>query len=412
MDRRWQSHDPISPPQPAALPPRDRPHICILGGGFGGLYCALALPQYLKRLPQGATVTLVEPRERFLFTPLLYELLTGELQPWEVAPAYSTLLRSTGIELRQDWVEQIDLKQQMVRLRYGDPLDYDYLVVALGSRLRTPQVPGGADHALPFASLEDEWRLEERLTTLEQQQSSISVVLIGAGPNGVELACKLADRLGPKGQITVLDRRGVILRSHPEPIRKAAALAFRQRGMLFHANVDLEEIKPDTVLYRCRGELYSPPADLILWTIGTIPRPWLGDASLTPTQFGQYPVQPTLQLPGYANIFVLGDMGEMPAAGRDRAPMTAQAAFQAAPIVAHNLWASIQARPLRRFTYHHLGDMLTLGQGEAVVYGCGLCLRGRLGGFSRRWAYWLRLPTLSHKWQVLKHRFKRLLAGR
>ena len=210
----------------------------------------------------------------------------------------------------------------------------------------------------------------------------------------------------------MIDRRGVILRSYPEPLRKAAAKALRRRGIIFHANVELDEIKPNAVLYRCRGETYNSPADLILWTIGTIPHPWLGDISPVSTQFGQYLVQPTLQLPDYPNIFILGDMGQMPAPGRERAPMTAQAAFQAAPVVAHNLWASIQKRPLRRFAYHHLGDMLTLGHQEAVVCGFGLCLSGRIGGFARRWAYWLRLPTLSHKWEVLRHSLRQGFKGR
>jgi NADH dehydrogenase len=406
MDMRWQPPARLQNLDSAVPRQTEAPRICILGGGFGGLYCALALPKYLKRLPHGATVTLVEPQERFLFTPLLYELLTAELQPWEIAPSYSQLLGHTDINVLHDWAEHIDPERQRVELRYGDPLEYDYLVVAMGSQIRTPTIKGGDAHALPFANLAHEWQLEERLAQLEREKSKISVILIGAGPNGVELACKLADRLGPRGHITVIDRRGVILRAHPEPVRKAAARAFRKRGIIFHANVSIDEIKADTVLYQCRGETYSPPADLILWTIGTIPHAWLGDLPLTTSKFGQYIVQPTLQLPDYPNIFMLGDMGQMPAPGRDRAPMTAQSAFQAAPVVAHNLWAVIQNRPLRHFAYHHLGDMLTLGRGEAVVCGFGLCLTGRLGGFSRRWAYWLRLPTMPHRWQVLKQRFR------
>jgi NADH dehydrogenase len=71
--------------------------------------------------------------------------------------------------------------------------------------------------------------------------------------------------------------------------------------------------------------------------------------------------------------------------------------------VASNVLALIANRPLKPFVYNHLGDMLTLGQGEAVVCGFGLCITGRLGGFSRRWAYWLRLPTHAHRWRVLRH---------
>jgi NADH dehydrogenase len=112
---------------------------------------------------------------------------------------------------------------------------------------------------------------------------------------------------------------------------------------------------------------------------------------------------PTLQLPDYRNVFVLGDMAAMPAPGRDRAPTTAQAAYQAGPAVAHNLLALIANRPLKPFVYHHLGDMLTWARVMRWCAGLGFVLRGD-GAFSRRWATGLRLPTMAHRWREIKHR--------
>ena len=123
--------------------------VCIVGGGFGGLHCALALHQRSHHLPRPVHITLVEPRDRFNFTPLLYELLTQELASWEIAPTYQDLLRPTAIDLRQDWVEHLDLTQRTVALRHGDPLSYDYLVVALGSQMRPPAIAGSQAHSLP-----------------------------------------------------------------------------------------------------------------------------------------------------------------------------------------------------------------------------------------------------------------------
>ncbi|PZV16138.1 MAG: NAD(P)/FAD-dependent oxidoreductase, partial [Leptolyngbya sp.] len=202
---------------------------CILGGGFGGLYCALSLHRRLKKSAQ-VHITLVEPRDRFNFTPLLYELLTQELAPWEIAPAYQDLLKHTAVDLRQDWAEHIDLDQQRVTLRHGEPLAYDYLVVALGSQMRPPTTPGSQTHTLPFNTLADAEQLERRLASLDHLPK-VQVVVAGAGPSGVELACKLSDRLGSRGQITVVDRRGEILRSYPERIQRAAARALAQRGV-------------------------------------------------------------------------------------------------------------------------------------------------------------------------------------
>lgn len=375
--------------------------VCILGGGFGGLYCALSLHQRSRRLSRPIHITLVEPRDRFNFTPLLYELLTQELAPWEIAPAYRDLVNHTNLDLRQDWAEHIDLVQQSVTLRHGEPLTYDYLVVALGSQMRPPATPGSQAHSLAFNTLQDAEQLERRLNDLEKSPA-VRVVVAGAGPSGVELACKLSDRLGPRGHVIVVDRRGEILRSYPERIQRAAARALAKRGVEVYLNAAIEAVDASGLTFGYEGQTRYYQANITLWTVGTVPRPWLGD-DLKPTAFGQYQVLPTLQLLDHKNVFVLGDMAAMPAPGRDRAPTTAQAAYQAGPAVAQNLLALIVNRPLKPFVYNHLGDMLTLGQGEAVVCGFGLCITGRLGAVSRRWAYWLRLPTHAHRWRVLKH---------
>lgn len=380
----------------------ERVQICILGGGFGGLYCALALA---RRLGEGSAVrlTLVEPRDRFNFTPLLYELLTQELAPWEIAPTYQDLLQHTAIDLRQDWVDAIDLSQRTVTLRQGEPLTYDYLVVALGSQMRPPAIVGSQAHTLPFNTLADAEQLEHRLATLDHQ-ATVRVVVAGAGPSGVELACKLSDRLGHRGHVIVVDRRGEILRSYPDRLRRSAARALARRGIALYLNATIEAVEADGMRFKHQDKAHWCQADIMLWTVGTVPRPWPGSGIPAPTLFGQCPVRPTLQLPDHNNVFVLGDMAAMPAPGRERAPTTAQAAYQAAPLVAHNLAALIANRPLKPFVYNHLGDMLTLGQDDAVVCGFGLCITGRLGAFSRRWAYWLRLPTCAHRWRVLRHR--------
>ncbi|MBW4458872.1 MAG: NAD(P)/FAD-dependent oxidoreductase [Nodosilinea sp. WJT8-NPBG4] len=398
--------------------------ICILGGGFGGLYCALSLHQRSRRSRRPLHITLVEPRDRFNFTPLLYELLTQELAPWEIAPTYQELLKHTAVDLRQDWAEHIDLAQQRVILRHGAPLAYDYLVVALGSQMRPPATPGSQAHSLPFNTLKDAEQLERRLNDLKQSPQ-VRVVVAGAGPSGVELACKLSDRLGSRGQVTLVDRRGEILRSYPQRIQRAAARALAKRGVEVYLDAAIEAVDASGLTFGYEGQTRHCQANITLWTVGTVPHAWLGD-DLKPTAFGQCQVLPTLQLPNYNNVFVLGDMAAMPAPGhssqsvkptasqkrepiqneypfRNRAPTTAQAAYQAGPTVASNVLALIADRSLKPFRYNHLGDMLTLGQGEAVVCGFGLCITGRLGGWSRRWAYWLRLPTSAHRWRVLKH---------
>lgn len=389
--------------------PAPPPRVCILGGGFGGLYTALALDRRCRNRRQPCQITLVEPRTHFIFTPLLYELITDELKPWEVTPTYASLLEGTTIQHVQDWAMDIDPTHRRVSLRYGSELAYDYLVVALGSRLRVFEIPGAAAHTFPFCHLEDVWRLEKRLAELETQPEMIQVTVMGGGPSGVEVACKLADRLGHRGRVTLLERRSMILRSHPPALQTAALKALQARRITVMTEITVDAIEADRILLRQTQPTWRP-AHLVVWTIGTSPHPWPSQQSVAQNKRGQCQVQPTLQLTGFANIFVMGDMAEMPAPQHQPAPLTAQAAFQAAPVVASSLLALMQGRRPKPYCYHHLGNMMTLGIGDAVVCGNGLLLTGKLGAFVRRWAYWLRQPTGRHRWRVLKRQLSHLMS--
>ena len=123
--------------------------ICILGGGFGGLYTALRLSQFPWNLPDKPEIILVEQNDRFLFSPLLYELLTGELQTWEIAPPFSELLAETNVRFVQGSVAEVDVRSPQVKLQDGQHFTYDRLVLALGGETPMDKVPGCADHANP-----------------------------------------------------------------------------------------------------------------------------------------------------------------------------------------------------------------------------------------------------------------------
>src|SRR4028119_324131 len=120
---------------------QQQPRICILGGGFGGLYTALRLRQLPFSKTEKPEIVLVDRRDRFLFTPFLYELLTGELQTWEIAPPFSEILANTGIRFCQGVVSGIDVEAKQVYLEDGNQLAYDRLVLALGGKTPLDMVP-------------------------------------------------------------------------------------------------------------------------------------------------------------------------------------------------------------------------------------------------------------------------------
>lgn len=387
----------LAPSQPLANSTTCPPRIVIIGGGFGGLYTALYLQKYrhLKR----CSITLIEPRERFLFTPLLYEVLTEEMLLWEVAPAYDVLLAGTNVQWRQDRATHIELAQQHISLQDSEPIAYDYLVVATGAKTRHLPIPGIIEHALTFRSLDDVVKVKTQLDRLAAHPTQIAVTVIGAGASGVELATKVADRLEGRATVRLVDRGGQILRPFARGLQQQAMYALMQRGVDLHLNTQVDTVGSDYIYLN--GTQFS--SDLTLWATGTEPVPWLG-TPLHTNDIGQVWVRPTLQLGDQDNVFVIGD-----AAVQTRpTPNTAQAAYQAAAVVAQSLANMTRQRRPKSFRYLHLGDMLTLGKGTGGVWSFGISLGGKLGGIVRRIVYLHRLPTNHHRLKVARRALKQL----
>lgn len=375
--------------------------ICILGGGFGGLYTALRLSQLPWIGGSKPEITLVDQRDRFVFLPLLYELLTGELQTWEIAPPYTELLADTGIRFVQAKVCAIDLHDRQVRLESGETLDYDRLVLAMGGETPMDWVPGAAQHALAFRSIEDAQRLQERLKTLENSPAeAIRVAIIGGGYSGVELACKLAERLGDRGRVRLIEQADKILRNSPNFNRKTAERALSDRGVWLDLETTVERIDAESLTLQYKGQADTLPVDLVLWTVGTQVAPIVRDLALPKNSRQQLKITPYLQVEGHPDIYALGDLAEGLDADGQIVPPTAQSAFQQADYAGWNLWASLTNRPLLGFRYQHLGEMLTLGTDEATLAGLGLQLKGVPAHVARRLIYLMRMPTLEHQLKV------------
>ncbi|MBW4496997.1 MAG: NAD(P)/FAD-dependent oxidoreductase [Oscillatoria princeps RMCB-10] len=375
--------------------------ICILGGGFGGLYTALRLSQFPWTKPEKPEIVLVDQNDRFLFSPLLYELVTGELRSWEIAPPFEELLANTGVRFYQAEVAGIDLKSKGVRLHDGHDLPYDWLVLALGGETPLDMVPGADRHALPFRTIADAYRLEERLRVLEASDKDvIRVAVVGAGYSGVEVACKLADRLGQRGRLRLVEQTDTILRTSSEFNRQAATKALEERGVWIDLETAVRSIAADTISLLYKGQADTIPVDLVLWTVGTRVAPAVRSLPLKHNQRGQLATTPALQVAERPEIFALGDLADCLDAEGQRVPSTAQAAMQLADYVAWNIWASLTERPLLPFRYQGLGEMMTLGIDSATLTGLGVKLDGPLANLVRRLTYLYRMPTFDHQLKV------------
>lgn len=381
--------------------PQQPARICILGGGFGGLYTALRLSQLPWTKLEKPEIVLVDQRDRFLFSPLLYELVTGELQSWEIAPPYQELLEGTGIRFCQSAVETIDVQEKRVQLQDGEPILYDRLVLAMGGETPLDLVPGAAEYAIPFRTIADAYRLEERLRQLEDSEADkIRIAIVGAGYSGVELACKLADRLGDRVRLRLVEQSDQILRSSPAHNRDAANRALDDRGVWIDLETTVEAIAADTMSLLYKGSVDTIPVELVLWTVGTRVNDAVRSLPLKQNQRGQLVITPTLQAVDYPEVFALGDLADCKDVDGQQVPSTAQAAFQQADYTGWNVWASLTDRPLLPFRYQYLGEIMTLGTDSATLTGLGIQLEGSLAYVARRLAYLNRMPTLRHQLRV------------
>ncbi|MEK0190173.1 NAD(P)/FAD-dependent oxidoreductase [Microcoleus anatoxicus] len=380
---------------------QQQPRICILGGGFGGLYTALRLSQLPFPKAEKPEIVLVDRRDRFLFVPLLYELLTDELQTWEIAPPFTELLENTGVRFCQGTVCGIDIETKRVLLHDGPEFACDRLVLALGGETPLDMVNGAVEYAYSFRTLKDAYRLEERLRFLEAKNTDkIRVAIVGAGYSGVELACKLADRLGEKGRVRLVEQSDMMLRTSPEFNRDAATKALEKRQVWTDLETSVDSIGSDTISLMYKGQLDILPVDIVLWTVGTQVSQAVRSLPLKQNQRGQLITTPTLQIVDRPDIFALGDIAECHDASGQKLPTTAQVAFQQADYTAWNIWASLTGRPLLPFRYQPLGEMMTLGIDNATLAGLGIQLDGQLAHIARRLAYLYRMPTFDHQVKV------------
>ena len=381
--------------------PQQPARICILGGGFGGLYTALRLSQLPWTKAEKPEIVLVDQRDRFVFAPLLYELVTGELQSWEVAPPYEELLENTGVRFCQKEVANIDIGSKQIQLQDGEALTYDRLVLAMGGETPLDLVPGAAEHALPFRTIGDAYRLEAQLRQLEESDhDKIRIAIVGAGYSGVELACKLADRLGDRLRLRLVEQTDQILRSSPTHNREAADRALQSRGVWLDLETTVDAIAADTISLNYKGSIDAIPVDLVLWTVGTRVNEVVKNLPLKQNQRGQLLTTPTLQVIDAPDVFALGDLADCKDADGQQVPPTAQAAFQQSDYVGWNIWASLTNRPLLPFRYQYLGEMMTLGENNATLTGMGIQLDGTVAHIIRRLAYLNRMPTLKHQIRV------------
>ena len=364
--------------------------IIVVGGGFAGLTTALALSNQRPRPP----LVLIEPRSQFLFLPLLYELLSGEMKCWEVAPSYDSLLQGRRIPHLKDRVTSINTAQKSLQTSRGQVLNYSQLVLATGSEPDDFGISGVKEHALTFQSLADLPLLKERVLSLRNRASQDgALVIVGAGATGVELACKLSDMLDGAATIHLIELGDSVLSRSRAFNREQAQKALDQRGVQRHLNTRVTSVSANAVQLLQNDSPQSLNHDGLIWTAGT--KPVLPTLIPSPTsERGLLCVDEGLQLTTDPNVVVLGDVACHQDADTPW-PRSAQSALQQGAAAARTIQAIRTGKASPSFHFQDLGEMLSLGIGDASITGMGLTLAGPLAYRMRRLTYLARMPGLS-----------------
>ena len=383
-----------------AVPPTEAQQqpVVVVGGGFGGLSAALQLAATTPAIP----VVLIEPQERFLFLPLLYELLSGELQRWEIAPRYRELLAGRGLVWLQDRVSSINTSTQQLSTAEGQTLSYSQLVIATGGKPTSSGIPGVSEHCLSFRNLHDVERLQQLVTRLKQRQQPLQrLAIVGAGASGVELACKLADLLDGAAVIELIEQGDDLLPFSKSFNRDQARAALLERDIRLRSGTQVLAVQADGLTLQRPGSPQEPlRCEAVIWTGGVqgcVPEI---QPLLPLDRRGRLHCDAELRVQGRAHLFALGDAAASPDSTGSEHPATAQVAYQQASCVAANLLRERRGEPLEPFAWNDLGEMLGLGIGKASITGMGITLAGNAAFQLRRLAYLARLPGLQHQLRV------------
>lgn len=355
-----------------------RPRVVIVGAGFGGVWTARGLAR------SGADVTLVDRNNYHTFPPLLYQVAAAELSAADIAFPIRSLLRQTpNVRFLMAQVKAIKPETCLVQTTVEN-IPYDFLILAVGSAPHFFGIVGAKEYAFPLKTLADANALRNHIMdcferaardpdALKRRQI-LTFAIVGGGPTGVEFAGALSELIrGPlcrdyyaldlrEVRIVLLEALDRLLIGLPGNLGGYALKRLEKMGVQVQLRAAVSKISGDAVQLQDGTTI---PTGTVIWTAGVRgaadPR-W----GLTATRSGQILVLPTLQVPEYPHIYVVGDLAQLEQDG-ERLPMLAPVAMQAGTAAAQNITRQLHNQPPLPFVYHDRGTLATIGRNAAVA---------------------------------------------
>ncbi len=401
--------------------------IVILGGGFGGVYTAMYLDRAMTAAERDKIeVTIVSSENYIVFQPLLPEVVSGTLEILHAITPIRRFAKRAHLYTRR--VEAIDLENKQVRLAPGflpKPvvLDFDHLVICLGTRLNYALVPGMKEHGIPFKYLGDALRLRnesvraleeaDNETDQDEKKKLLTFVVGGGGFSGVECIAELNDFLtravAAYRNLKKSDIRCVLLQSSerilPELGENLAAYAhaiLEKRGVEIRLNTRLMAVSADGVLIGSAGAGMQEriASRTVVVTVPAAPHPLVSNLPCALDR-GRIRVTPNLDVPGASGVWALGDCAAVPQRDGITSPPTAQHALRQARTCARNILATIRGEPLQPFAFTGLGKLASLGRHSAVAEVLGFRMRGFVAWLFWRSVYLSKFPGLDRRIRIM-----------
>ncbi len=370
-----------------------RPRVVILGAGFGGLTAA-------KALAKDADVTVVDRHNFQTFLPLLYQVATAGLAADHVAHPVRGTLRKSGVKFRMGSPIAVDHKNKSVKLDSSETLEFDHLVVALGSATADFGVKGVNEIALGMKSVHEAigiraevMRRFEDLCRFEDQ-TRLSLSVVGGGPTGVEMAGALAElKNGPLKNdeanaakhidIYLIEAGPRILPMFSEKLSARAKKDLEKLGVKVLLNTAVQEVKPRQILIK-GGE--AIPSEVTIWAAGVKGEPTGGLLNL-PLEGSRISVAQNLQVNHYPHIWAIGDISGAKGADGRFLPMVAPVAMRQGRWVAKQIVRASRGQALQDFKYLDKGSMATIGRHKAVVQFKGVQIAGIPAWYAWLWLH-------------------------
>lgn len=382
------------------------PRVVVIGAGFGGLEVAKGL----RRAP--VHVTVLDRTNHHLFQPLLYQVATAGLSPAEIAmPIRKILRRHKNTRVLLEEVNQVDLRDQYVQTTEG-PLPYDYLVLAMGAQTSYfgREQEFGA-HALGLKSIEDALLIRHRILCAfekaecepdaDKRKQWMTFVVIGAGPTGVELAgavCELARfvlardfRLihPDEARVLLVEAGPRVLPSFHPLLSEKASRSLEKLGCEVRTETLVTRVTEEGVQLQKRSGGQEPaeewlPSRCVLWAAGVQATFLTKTLGVALDKAGRIVVHPDLTVPGYPQVFAIGDTASFAYPGEKPLPGTSPVAMQQGRSVARSIRALLQGQSTEQFRFFDKGNMATIGRSKAIVEMGSVRLDGRIA-----WWAWL-----------------------